>query len=264
MLTSEKIKLKNGRAWQVYAGGTGPKLVFLHGLNGISTSDPLLGALERKHSVIAPVAPGFNDLAEIDEIGNVHELALDYDDLLEHFGIDGAMIIGHSFGAMVGAEIAAHFPRRAKQLVLLAPVGMWNDAYPVKDIFAEPYMQIENLLWHDQEARAALASRRSNEEGPQSEAERIIAVAQTLTAVTKFTWPIPDKGLRKRLPRISAATLALFGEKDGFISPRYAEDFGRGLRLGQTTIVKGAGHMLPYEKTEDVLALIDRFLAASA
>ena len=141
MLSGEKIKLKNGRYWQVYTGGSGPKLVWLHGLTGIMPNDPLLAALERKHTVIAPVAPGFNDLGEIDEIGNIHELALDYDDLLEHFQIDGAILAGHSFGAMAAAEIAAHFPRRAKQLVLMAPVGLWNDAYPVTDVFAEPYMR---------------------------------------------------------------------------------------------------------------------------
>ena len=180
------------------------------------------------------LAPGFSDLAEIDEIGNIHELALDYDDLLDHLKLDGLDIVGHSFGARVAAEIAAHFPRRAKKLVLLAPVGLWNDAYPVTDIFAEPFLQVEALLWHDNDARDALAARRSNEAGPQSEAERIIAVAQGLTAVSQFIWPIPDKGLHKRLPRIAAQTLALFGEKDSFVPPRYAEDFAKGLRQVQT------------------------------
>ncbi|HWE74053.1 MAG TPA: alpha/beta hydrolase [Stellaceae bacterium] len=262
MLSSEKIKLKNGRSWQVYTGGSGPKLVWLHGLTGIMPADPLLAALERRHSVIAPVAPGFNDLAEIDEIGNIHELALDYDDLLEHFQIEGATLAGHSFGAMAAAEVAAHFPRRAKQLVLMAPVGLWNDAYPVTDVFAEPYMTIENMLWADNAARETHAARsRSNEAGPNSEAERMIAVAQSLTAITKFTWPIPEKGLKKRLPRIAAKTLLLFGEKDGFISPRYAEDFQRGLPSAQISIIKGAGHMLPYERTDEVAGMVETFLA---
>src|SRR6185437_15593874 len=212
MLTSATLRLKNGRTWHVSSGGSGAPLLWLHGLSGIHKSDPLVAALERQHRVIAPLAPGFSDLAEIDEIGNIHELALDYDDLLEHLKLDSAILVGHSFGAMVAAEIAAHFPRRAKKLVLLAPVGMWNDAYPVTDIFAEPFIQVEELLWHDKAAREALAARRSNEAGPQSDAERIIAVAQGLTAITKFTWPIPEKGLKKRLPRIAAPSLALFGE----------------------------------------------------
>lgn len=262
MLTSETIKLGNGRGWKVFGDGNGPALLWLHGLGGINPGDPLVAALVQKHRVIAPLAPGFSDLAEIDQIGNIHELALDYDDLLEHLKLDGATIVGHSFGAMVGAEIAAHFPRRAKKLVLLAPVGLWNDAYPVTDIFAEPFLQVESLLWHDKEARDALAARRSNEAGPQSEAERIIAVAQGLTAISQFIWPIPDKGLHKRLPRIAAQTLAIFGDKDSFVPPRYAEDFAKGLRQVQTVTIKNAGHMLPYEKTDEVVGLIEKFLAA--
>ena len=86
-------------------------------------------------------------------------------------------------------------------------------------------------------------------------------MAQGLTAITKFTWPIPEKGLRKRLPRIAAKTMLLFGEKDSFISPRYAEDFARGLPHAQSLVIKGAGHMLPYEKTDEVVGLIEKFLA---
>ena len=262
MLSSETIRLKNGRSWHVWSGGSGPTLVWLHGLSGINASDPLVSALERKHRIVAPLAPGFNDLAELDDIGNIHELALDYDDLLDHLGPEGVAVAGHSFGAMIGAEIAAHFPRRVKQLVLLAPVGLWSAAYPGRDIFAEPFTEVEGFLWHDKEARDALAARRSNEAGPVSQAERIIAIAQSLTAVTKFVWPIPEKGLKKRLPRVRAATLAVFGAEDSFISPRYAEDYARGLKQLQTAVIKGAGHMLPYERTEEVVALIERFLAS--
>lgn len=262
MLSNETIRLKNGRSWHVWTGGSGPPLLWLHGVSGITGTDPVATALERKHRVVAPVAPGFSDLAEIDEIGNIHELALDYDDLLDHLGLEGIAIAGHSFGAMIGAEIAAHFPRRAKQLVLLAPVGLWNEAYPGRDVFAEPFTEVEGFLWHDKEARDALAARRSNELGPQTQAERLIAIAQSLTAVTKFVWPIPEKGLRKRLPRVAASTLAVFGAEDSFISPRYAEDFARGLRKLQTAVVKGAGHMLPYERTDEIVGLIERFLAS--
>ena len=262
MLTSESLRLKTGRSWHVSSGGTGAPLLWLHGLSGIHKSDPLVAVLERKHRIIAPLAPGSRDLAEIDEIGNIHELALDYDDLLEHLNFEGGIIVGHSFGAMVAAEIAAHFPRRAKKLVLLAPVGLWNENYPGRDVFAEPFAAVESFLWHDKQAREALIARRSNEDGPVSDAERLIAIAQSLTAVTKFVWPLPEKGLRKRLPRVVAETLAVFGAEDTFISPRYAEDFKRCLPKLQTAVIKGAGHMLPYERTEEVAGLVEKFLAA--
>ena len=175
-------------------------------------------------------------LARID---NIHELALDYDDLIDSLGLEGFSLIGHSFGAMIAAEIAAHFPGRAERLVLLAPFGLWNDAYPVADIFAMPYTQIDDILWHDQAARERFAPKLVPSADPKEAAAQMVRLAGSLTAVTKFVWPIPDRGLHRRLPRIACPTLVLFGAEDRVVSPRYAEDFKAGLRHGETAVVAG-------------------------
>ena len=145
-MSSETVTLPNGRRWELHSGGAGPQLLWLHGLRGVDPADPVLTALQARYRVTAPVAPGFNDLDELSQIDNIHELALDYDDLIDVLGLDGFVMVGHSFGAMIAAEIAAHFPRRAERLALLAPFGLWNDAYPVSDIFAVPYTQIDDSL----------------------------------------------------------------------------------------------------------------------
>jgi pimeloyl-ACP methyl ester carboxylesterase len=259
-MKSETLRLPNGRAWQVFSGGAGPHLLWLHGLRGVDPSDPLLAALQTRYRVSAPVAPGFNDLDELAQIDTIHELALDYDDLIDGLALERFSLIGHSFGAMIAAEIAAHFPRRADRLVLLAPIGLWNDAYPVADIFALPYTQMDDILWHDQGARNAFAKQAASETDLKAAADQMINLARSLTAVTKFVWPIPDRGLRRRLKRIACPTLAVFGAEDAVVPSHYAEDFGAGLPHGQTAVVAGAGHMLPYEKPDEVLGLIDRFL----
>jgi pimeloyl-ACP methyl ester carboxylesterase len=261
-MNSDSIRLPSGRIWQVYAGGSGPNLLWLHGVRGVDGDDPMLAALQRSYRVTAPVAPGFNDLAELDRIDNIHELALDYDDLMQGLGLDAPTIVGHSFGAMIAAELAAHFPRRASRLVLLAPFGLWNEAYPVADIFAYPYMQLDDLLWHDAHARAAFTKPAANEADMKAVADQMVSVAQSFTAVTKFVWPIPDRGLRRRLPRIACPTLVVFGAEDRVVPSRYADDFKAGLRHGETAVVPGAGHMLPYEKPDAVLDRIERFLKA--
>ncbi len=259
-MNSETVGLRNGRRWQVYSGGAGPQLLWLHGLRGVDPADPVLAALQARYRITAPVAPGFNDLDELSRIDNIHELALDYDDLIEELGLDRLSIVGHSFGAMIAAEIAAHFPQRAERLVLLAPFGLWNGAYPVADVFAVPYTQIDDILWHDPMARDAFAKQPVSDGDVKEAAAQMVNLAQSLTAVTKFVWPIPDRGLRRRLPRIACPTLVIFGAEDGIVPSRYAHDFKVGLRHGQTAVVAGAGHMLPYEKPEQVMDLIDRFL----
>jgi pimeloyl-ACP methyl ester carboxylesterase len=258
-MNSEMISLPSGRHWEVHTGGAGPEVLWLHGLRGVDAADPLLAALQTRHRVTAPVAPGFNDLDELSRIDNIHELALDYDDLIDALGLQGFMLLGHSFGAMIAAEIAAHFPGRAERLVLLAPFGLWNDAYPVADIFAMPYTQIDDSLWHDPAARDAFARRASTDADVKEVAAQTVKLAQSLTAVTKFVWPIPDRGLRRRLPRIACPALVLFGGEDKVISPRYADDFKAGLRDGRTAVVAGAGHMLQYEQPQQVKHLIEAF-----
>jgi pimeloyl-ACP methyl ester carboxylesterase len=259
-MNSELVGLPNGRQWQVYSGGAGPQLLWLHGLRGVDPADPVLAALQMRYRVTAPVAPGFNDLDELSRIDNIHELALDYDDLIEHLGLKDFILIGHSFGAMAAAEVAAHFPRRAQRLILLAPFGLWNDVYPVADIFAVPYIRIDDILWHDATARDAFVKPAVSDADVKVAAAQMVNLAQSFTAVTKFVWPIPDRGLRRRLPRIACPTLVVFGAEDGIVPPRYADDFKAGLRDAQTAVVAGAGHMLPYEKPDQVIDLVDRFL----
>jgi pimeloyl-ACP methyl ester carboxylesterase len=259
-MKSETIRLPSGRSWQVFSGGSGPDLLWLHGLRGVDPADPMLAALATRYRVTAPVAPGFNDLDELAQIDNIHELALDYDDLLEALGLARVHLIGHSFGAMIAAELAAHFPRRVERLVLLAPIGLWDDRYPVADIFALPYTQMDDILWHDQAARTAFAKPAASEADVKSAADQMINLARSLTAVTKFVWPIPDRGLRRRLRRIAPPTLALFGAEDAVVPSRYAEDFAAALPSGATALVAGAGHMLPYEKPNQVISLIEHFL----
>ena len=262
-MNSETVNLPNGRRWQVYSGGAGPQILWLHGLRGVDPDDPTLKALRTRYRVTAPVAPGFNDLDELSRIDNIHEVALDYDDLIETLALKDFSLIGHSFGAMIAAEIAAHFPRRAERLVLLAPFGLWNDAYPVADIFATPYTQIDDILWHNQDKREAFARQVASDADVKEVAAQLVDLARSLTAVTKFVWPIPDRGLRRRLPRVACPTLVLFGARDKVVSSRYADDFKAGLRDGQTAVVAGAGHMLPYEKPQQVVDLIERFMKAA-
>jgi pimeloyl-ACP methyl ester carboxylesterase len=259
-MRSETIRLASDRSWQIYFGGSGPTLLWLHGIHGVESNDPFLDALQSNYRVIGPVAPGFNDLNELSEIDNIHDLVLDYDDLIEGLGLDCISLVGHSFGAMIAAEVAAHFPHRISRLVLIAPFGLWNEAYPVTDIFSYPSVHMDDILWQDRTAQSLFTKPQEDEVGAAAAADQMIKVAQSLAAITKFVWPIPDNGLRKRLRRVACPTLTIFGMGDEIVNPRYADDFNSALRYATTAVVPDAGHMLPYERIEKIKQLIDGFL----
>ena len=67
MLTSETITLPGGATTKLYRGGKGPQIVWLHGPHGVRKNDPVIAELAKRYSVVAPVAPGFNDIDELDD-----------------------------------------------------------------------------------------------------------------------------------------------------------------------------------------------------
>jgi pimeloyl-ACP methyl ester carboxylesterase len=251
-MRAESIALGGKRQSVVYHGGDGPSLVWLHSLYGVEADAPVLDALARRHSVFAPVAPGFSDLEELDEIRDIHDLALHYDDVLEALGLSSPVVAGHSFGAMVAAELAAHVPRRVSRLVLLSPLGLWNDAYPVADLFAIPPAEVPGLLYAD--TTWAPGS------GPQPDVESVIALVRGMTTVARFLWPIPDRGLSRRLHRVRAPTLVVHGQEDHFVPVAYTYDWMTLLPNARCEVIPDAGHMLTVEALDRTLAAVEEFL----
>ena len=266
MTTLEEVRLPTGVTAQVHRSGSGDPVVFLHAAGGVTPGDPLVEALSQRGDFYAPIAPGFNDLAELDDIDDVHDLALHYDDLFTTLGIDGAAVVGHSFGGMVAAELAAHVPHRVSKLVLIAPVGLWNDDYPMADLFATPLTEINELMWGDMDSPAAQMAQAAfaNADFEHAEAmmEMLLMIARGFTAVGKYMWPLPDKGLKKRLHRITAPTLLLWGSKDRLVPARYAVDFAAAIPDARIVVVEGAGHMVTMERPEVSIKLIDEFLSS--
>ena len=72
-----------------------------------------------------------------------------YNELLDALGLPRATLVGHSFGGMVAAEIAATNPERVDQLVLIAPVGLWRDDHPIPDFSGVPPERLPGLLLAD-------------------------------------------------------------------------------------------------------------------
>ena len=116
----------------VKVAGSGPPVVFFHGAFGLQW-DAFLDGLAQTHTVYAPEHPGTTPGApdSIKPIDTLWDLVLYYYELLDELGLDSPVIVGHSFGGMVAAEVAATNPRRVSKLVLIDPVGLWRDDTPV-------------------------------------------------------------------------------------------------------------------------------------
>lgn len=258
--TERVIEIRGGAVrFRVLSGGRGPELVYLHSFHDRDGWPPLLDRLAERFTVHAPFHPGVQGSEGVDALDDVVDLALAYDELLAALGIGSAFLLGHFFGGMVAAELAALCPGRARKCCLISPVGLWLDGKPVADVVILPAADLEALLWNDPESAAARGWRtlpQGDEENVAAQIEQI----QRLAAMGKFVWPIPDKGLKKRLHRVAAPTLLLWGESDRVNPAAYGEEFARRLRHSTLTRLPG-GHMLHLESPELVAGAVTRFFS---
>ncbi|HEX4209353.1 MAG TPA: alpha/beta fold hydrolase [Candidatus Binataceae bacterium] len=240
----------------VKVAGQGPALVYLHSGYGLVWDD-MLDLLARDFTVYAPEHPGTapGDPDAVKPLEDLWDLTLYYYEMFDQLGLEAPAVVGHSFGGMVAAEIAANNPRRVSRLVLIDSLGLWLDNAPIKNYMVTPQAQLDPLFFHDinHPARKHIFM---NLEDPES----IIRVTWALGCSGKYIWPIPDKGLRKRLHRIAAPTLLIWGKEDGLTKPVYAEEFKKLIPGARIETVANAAHMAPLEQPQAVSKLIHEFL----
>jgi pimeloyl-ACP methyl ester carboxylesterase len=240
--------------------GDGEPLVYLHGAFGYGGWPPLLARLAQRYSVYAPLHPGFTEAGDLDAIDDVLDLTLYHFDLLDALDVRSPIIVGHFFGAMVAAEMAALRPRIARKLVLISPAGLWLDDDPGVDVFATPATELRAVLFRDPKSAAAkktMPELDDEEERAQQSLER----ARALSAVAKFLWPIPDKGLRKRLHRITAPTLVVMGSDDKLVPPPYGAEVTSRVPNSRVEVIQDSGHLPMLEQPEEVARVVSEFLS---
>jgi pimeloyl-ACP methyl ester carboxylesterase len=245
---------------RVHVKGQGPAVVFFHGPWGL-TWGPFLDALARHFSVYAPehpgTTPGLPDAVQ--HVDSLWDLVLCYDELLDHLKLSDVVLAGHSFGAMVACEVAALRPTRTRRLVLVDPIGLWRDDTPVTNWMLVAPTELPKYVFVDHEGATAKAMF-SIPEDPEEAALTRTRLAWAMGSTGKFIWPIPDKGLKKRIHRIKAPTLLVWGQEDRLVPLVYAEEFARRLPWTRREIVKNAGHAPHLERPEATAELVQAFL----
>lgn len=238
--------------------GSGPPLLYLHGSFGPEWSRPLVAALARNHSVVMPSLPGYGASGGLDGMENFYDVAVWLDEVVGELGLSPVAIAGHDFGGTVAAEYACLFRQRVARLALLAPLGLWVDAHPMPDFFGLTPGALTRVLFADAGSPAAAAF---NEQHPdkQRQQDAILRRRQALIAAAQLLWPIPDKGLAKRLYRLQAPTLLLWGDADPLLGPPYVEAFRQAIPGAVLQKVAG-GHMIPQEAPDAAAAAISAFL----
>ena len=247
---------------KVKVGGSGPPLLYLHAAGG-PIWDPFVEGLTGRFTVYAPHHPGTGDTAResIYGVETLWDLVLIYDELLDALQLPSLPVVGTSFGGMMACELAAHRPERVSKLVLLDPIGLWRDDAPVAPYMLMPPEQLVATLYKDLSS-AAVRQALKMPDDPKEVAVVTADLVWALGATGKFVWPIPDKGLKKRLHRVTASTLVIWGKDDALVSSVYAKEFAARIANSRIEIIENCGHVPQVERLEIVGPLVTNFLAA--
>lgn len=241
---------------RVKAGGSGPPLVYLHRAAGLSW-DTFLTSLAGEHTVYAPEFPGSSagDPYASRDIDDITDLVLVYEEVIQALGLERPALVGHSFGGMLAAELAAHFPALCSRLVLVSPLGLWRPEAPVGNWLVTPPPE----LFHDpsdEAVKAALAA----PSDPLAAQDAAVAAVWASGCAAKFAWPIPDRGLRARLHRIGVPTLLIWGCHDRVVPVTYAGEFAAAISGATLVTIEDSGHFPQIEQFKTTSAAVADFL----
>jgi pimeloyl-ACP methyl ester carboxylesterase len=254
-VSETRMHLVDGNvAVRVLSAGAGTPVLFLHG-GGSLTWTPFLSALAERCRVVAPEHPPSADLDYLAHLQDVWDLTLFYDELADALELDEYHLIGHSFGGMAAAELAAHRRRGLRSLSLIAPVGMWRDDAPIPDLASLSADEMADRMLADPDGALGEEIRAQSDPARQPERERQLA------GILHYLWPLPDRGLRRRLYRITAPAMLVWGKADRLVAPVYAEEFASRLRDCRVELIENAGHLPMLETPQELGRLVTDFIS---
>lgn len=252
--------------------GSGPPLLFVHGLAGRWQNWlENMPHFARTHRVIAVDLPGFGaspmPRGEISISGYARFL----ERLCDTLGIDAAAVVGNSMGGYVAAELAIASPQRVERLMLVSAAGITAEHLHRDRIMTGA--RVLAALWTRTAARHASLAKRPR--------LRRVGLGFVVRHADRLSAPLAHELMQgagkpgflpameailahrisERLPQIACPTFVLWGEDDRVIPVRDARRFGELIPQARVLVLPDTGHVAMLERPERFNALLEEFLA---
>ena len=130
--SAEQSVTLHGHAFSYADSGSGPVLLFIHGLLGSQRQwAHLVDRLDDDHRVIVPDLFGHGESAKPMGDYSLGAHAATLRDLLDRLGIERVTLVGHSLGGGIAMVFSYLFPERVDRLVLVASGGLGREVSPL-------------------------------------------------------------------------------------------------------------------------------------
>jgi len=247
--------------------GRGPPVVFLHGLGA--------SMYAWRKNLAAVAGAGFRAIAFDNRgFGLSDKPPAPYDNaayahlvigLLDSLGVSDAVLVGHSMGGAIAAEVAIEYPQRVRGLVLVGSAGLGAREPLLFRVARWPVLGPVVLAFRGRgfTARLLRATYFDPTKVTEADVDQYYApVAQPAygRALRGALRQFQFDGLEGRLDKILAPTVVLWGEEDRWVPLGVGRALAAAITRSAFVSVPRAGHSVQEEAPDEVNHLLIKFL----
>jgi pimeloyl-ACP methyl ester carboxylesterase len=247
--------------------GRGAPVVFLHGLGA--------SMYAWRRNLAAVAAAGFRVIAFDNRgFGLSDKPPAPYDNaayarlaiaLMDSLRLTDAVLVGHSMGGAIAAQVAIEYPARVRGLVLVGSAGLGAREPLLFRVARWPVLGPAALALRGRGFTARLLRSTYFDPGKVTEADvdqyyAPVAQPEYGRALRGVLQQFRFAALEGRLDRIAAPTLVLWGEEDRWVPMGLGRALAAGITRSAFVSVPHAGHSVQEEAPDEVNHLVIRFL----
>jgi pimeloyl-ACP methyl ester carboxylesterase len=251
--------------------GSGPPLLFVHGLSGCWQNWlENIPHFARTHRVIAVDLPGFGASPLSREPISIAGYARFLEGVCDALSISAAAVVGNSMGGHIASELAIASPQRVERLMLVSAAGISAELVQRSAVMTGGRV-LAAVMTRSAARHASLAKRPGTRRFALSfvvrHPERLSApLAHELMAGAGKPGFVPaleavlTHRISERLPQIACPTFVVWGEDDHVIPVRDSKRFGELIPDVRVEVWPDTGHVAMLERPERFNALLESFL----
>lgn len=274
-LTPLSVTMPDGAIISYVRGGSGPVLIFLHGVMGDYRSwAPQWEAFTRHYDCIALSCrfnwPNGNRMEAPDH--SAVENAEDIVALMDALGIDRAVLVGSSYGSFAALALAVNHPGRVRAVVASEPpmmkyAEMYPDTAPVAAAFREATVIPSRAAFargEDDLGAMLLTGGIQNADIATIPPEKLEQRRQNMLAGKRVALSSDEFPLlpREALAALPMPVLLVTGANTGPIFKAMMSGISRNMPQARMEVVEGAGHSVPQDQPEVFNRMALGFLAS--
>jgi len=241
---------------QMFSGGSGPPLLYLHGAGGNAGWQAFHEALAQSHTIHAPSQPGFSGTPRPGWVSTINDLAHFNLEMVQRLGLTQYVLVGHSMGGWIAAEMAAMGQENLKGLVLIDAVGIRPKQADITEIFMVSSETRAGLRFYD-------PSQMPNSEQYTREptAEEVQADHANREMASRLCWKpyMHNPNLPSYLAKVKTPSLVIWGRQDAIVPAECGDLYHQALSSSTLKVIDNCGHSPQIEKPQEFQAAISGF-----